>query len=152
MWFRIDHLEESQISRDGQTQKSDSLQGGLCETIPFQWANGTKKESFLTLTTLESDFYTGWRRCIGCHVFICHDPQKSLIISVNFAERDLKLKASYASPPSCNKTPILKTRANKHLSCMTHTCSSLLTPFQRERESVCVYVRACVHVCLCVCM
>jgi len=38
---------------------------------------------------------TGWRRCIGCRMFVGHSPQKSPEISGSFAERDLQLMAVY---------------------------------------------------------
>jgi len=57
---------------------------------------------YIVLTQgLQPQIATGWQRCIGCLLFICHFPQKSPTISGSFAERDLLLKAFYASLPLC---------------------------------------------------
>ena len=59
--------------------------------------------SCTNLLTLDA---AGWCRNVGCLIFIGHFLQKSPKISGSFAERDLQLKASYASSPPCTCTSL----------------------------------------------
>jgi len=53
--------------------------------LPFQ---ASKLQNLVVQVELFVD-HTGWRRDIGCLIFIDHFPQTSPIISGSFAERDL---------------------------------------------------------------
>ena len=78
---------------------------------------------------------TGWRRVIGCHIFIRHFSQNSPINSVFFAENDLQLTAFYESSPSCNgwqrfvrQNIFVVKNIHKNKSTLNHTktCSEFL--------------------------
>jgi len=62
--------------------------------------NVLQKRQLATQSTIWKS-HRGWQRCTGCLIIISHFPQKSPVISDSYAERDLQLKASYASSPPC---------------------------------------------------
>jgi len=58
--------------------------------------------------SLQSHAYgTGWRRPIGCLIFVGHFRKKSPIIIGSFAENDMQLKASHGLAPPCTSIYII---------------------------------------------
>ena len=71
----------------------------LCTSSPFHLhAHMTPP-----LSLLQTGMCTGWPRPAGCLIFIGHFLRESPIISGSFAERDLQIKASYASSQPCTR-------------------------------------------------
>jgi len=60
---------------------------------------------------------SGWCRDVGCLIFIGHFSQKSPKISGSFGQRDLQLKAFYASSPPCRPTFITYERSKETYIC-----------------------------------
>jgi len=95
------HLKESQVS---------TWEVSFAEYRLFYRALLQKRpmilRSLLIVATpysqVENPSVTGWLTPTGCLVFIGHFPQKTPIIGGSLAQRDLQLKAAYASSPPCS--------------------------------------------------
>jgi len=57
--------------------------------------------SFSVCVSITGIAPTGWRRIMGCLIFIGHFPQKSPIVSGSFAKNDQQLQACYEFSPPC---------------------------------------------------
>jgi len=58
-------------------------------------------ESYRTHRQVVLIIGTGWRRPIGCLIYVGHFPQKSPVMTCSFAKIDLQLEASNGSSPPC---------------------------------------------------
>jgi len=75
--------------------------GHFPQKSPIVSGSFAKTEKSLRNVTSHGIGCRGWRRIIGCLIFIDHFPQKSPVISGSFAGIHLQLKVSYGSSPPC---------------------------------------------------